>query len=87
MEIWNPVDGKVTSIEPRLPQETSQPLNSATMISIESNTALVILGGYSNGYLSDVWKYKYQNNWSKLGNLLGPRIEHVAINVPELKCP
>ena len=88
MEIWNPVDGSVKTIVAQLPQEINQPLNVATMISVENNTELVILGGYSAGYLSDVWKYKYlDNSWLKLRNLLSPRCEHVAIIMPELKCP
>ena len=90
MELWNPVDGSVKTIVAQLPQEkaTNQPLNVATMISVENNTELVILGGNSAGYLSDVWKYKYlDNSWAKLRNLLSPRFEHVAIIVPGLKCP
>ena len=38
--------------------------------------------------LLDVWRYFYANNsWKKVGNLLNPRSQHVALTGTGLKCP
>ncbi len=56
MGIRNPADGSVKTTE--LPQEVNviKALNSAKVISVENNRALVIFGGLTSDYLSDVWK-------------------------------
>ena len=54
MEIWNPVDGTVSTIVDKLPREitTSQMMYKFSMTAIRNNTEILTIGGWASSYLS-----------------------------------
>ena len=54
MEIWNPLARNVSTIASQLPQErsSSRPLKRFTMVSINNNTELLVLGGITDFVIS-----------------------------------
>ena len=84
MEVWNTFDGTLIIISDVLPQEIghTSSLDTSVMVSINDNTELVITGGWSNYFISEIWKYTYANNsWQMLGNLQTARSSHLAFLV------
>jgi len=63
-------------------------LRRARMISINNNSELVFTGGWSDEFLTEVWKYKYfSKSWELLGNIQIGRENHLFFPVTGMECP
>ena len=72
-----------------LPQEIGQSsgLNLFVMTSINYNTQLLMMGGYTNVYKSDIWKFTLANSsWDFMGSLKSARAEMAGFAVTGLSC-
>ena len=92
MELWNPETGSVTQISAQMPQEAALPTTNGLMqhrmMSINYNTELVIVGGFTTNAIADVWRYKYStNSWKKLGVLSTTITQHASFLVYNVSCP
>jgi hypothetical protein len=90
IDVWNPVDGTITTIVNEMPMEIGHtyPYHKSKLISVNKNTELVFFGGWSDNYITEVWKYKYVGNqWELLGNIQTGREAHIVIPVTGMKCP
>ena len=59
------------------------------MVSIKAGSALMLYGGkLGSTAISQIWKYSVdQDSWTKVGDLIKPRIEHASYAVTGLECP
>jgi len=90
IDVWNPVDQTSVTIVEEMPMEIghSNPHQRGKMISINGNTELVFLGGWSDIFITEIWKYKYtKNSWELLGNMQIGRENNLAIQVTGMECP
>ena len=82
----------MTQIVAQMPQEAALPSTNGLLqhrtMSINYNTELVMVGGWTTGSIADVWLYKYNNNsWTKLGVLSSPVTQHASFLVYNVSCP
>lgn len=58
------------------------------MISINYNTEIVLLGGWLDTSIADIWKFSFVNhNWTKLGQLSSGVAQFSSFLVNNIKCP
>ena len=89
MELWNSADGTVETIVDELPQEVGKPngIAKCRIISVNDNSELVFIGGYTDNFISDIWKFRMIDlNWQKLGDLSTLNAEHDSLAVSGLSC-
>ena len=89
LEIWNPLDGAIKLVSELLPTESENSfgLNHAQLIPINDGTEMVMYGGYQGDYQQEIWKFTVEtSSWTKIGNMLVPREEHVVLPVHGVTC-
>jgi hypothetical protein len=90
LEVWNPEDGTVTTLEP-LPSSIEN-LASSQLISINDNNDLLLYGGYSGEYKNmkyhdEVWRYtSADDTWTKVATMLGPKSSFVVLPLENIEC-
>jgi hypothetical protein len=74
----------------RVPLEikTNWPLGASSLVSINDNTELVMIGGWGGSFVgAEVYKYNYaQNSFQYLGNLQLPIQKPLLIPVVGIEC-
>lgn len=89
LEIWSPTDGIVKLVSEILPTETSQSLslNHGQLVPINNGREVLLYGGYQGSFQSDIWKFSEKDSsWTKVGNMLVGREEHVVLPVADVQC-
>ncbi len=62
-------------------------LNVFAMTSINYNTQLLMMGGWTGNFISDIWKFTFANNsWEFLGNLPTARGQMAGFSVSGFRC-
>jgi hypothetical protein len=62
-------------------------LNVGIMTSINYNTQLLMLGGWTGNYISDIWKFTLANSsWESMGKLPSVIGQITGFTVSGLKC-
>ena len=64
-------------------------INFPAVLSINGGSELMLYGGtVASKYVSGIWKYKTdQDSWTKVGDLIHARAEHITIAVTGIECP
>ena len=89
LKIWNPIDGTVKLVSDLLPTESENSfgLNHAQLVPINDGTEMVMYGGYQGDYQQEIWKFTEEtSSWTKIGDMLSPREEHVVLPVHGITC-
>ncbi len=90
LEIWSPIEGTVKLESQMLPTETlkSFGLNHAQLMPINKGSELLLYGGFQGSFQSQVWKFSEKDSkWTKFGQMLMEREEHIVLPVNHVKCP
>ena len=62
-------------------------LHKMVMTSINYNTQLLMIGGWADEPISDIWKFTLTNSsWEFMGDLESPRFEAAGFSVSGLSC-
>ena len=62
-------------------------LQNMVMTSINYNTQLLMIGGWADEAISDIWKFTLANSsWEFMGNFSSPRFEAAGFVVSGLSC-
>jgi len=91
LEIWNINTGAVKLVVDKMPLEiiTSLPVGGTSLIPINDNTELILMGGWGGAFYGlEVYKYNYPKNIFKyLGNLQMGIQFPLLIPVVGIECP
>jgi hypothetical protein len=86
MEIWNPIDGTVTTQIDVLPSEVGGGgLEDACMV--PRGREVLLYGGLAQTYSDEIWKFLLaENSWTKVGTMLYPREQLIVLPVKGIQC-
>ena len=88
IEIWNPIDGSVKVLNDTFPPRCED-VQVPQLISVNNGLELIY---YENWHFTiddnkGIWKFHQSNNsWNKIGEMLFPRDDFVALPVNDLTC-
>ena len=84
MEVWNPKDGTVKTLMSDFPP-TNYGQGGEQLISVKDSTELIFYHSHQNS--RGIWKYFVKSNsWSKVGDLIIPRVYFAAVPVYDMSC-
>jgi hypothetical protein len=84
MEVWNPLDGTVKTLMSDFPK-ANYAHGGDQLISVNEGSELIFY--YSHESSRGIWKYFAKNNsWSKVGDLIVPRVDCTAVPVHDMSC-
>ncbi len=89
IEFWNPADGTVEQVSYQIPAEdgSSIGLTHTQMLPINDGSEFILYSGYKVSHHKAIWRYNVAaKTWTKAGNVLTSRGEHVTLPVTGIDC-
>jgi hypothetical protein len=85
MQLWNPDDGSVKTVNSPL---TGDNHFGPSMLSVNNGKELILYEAYGSSKERGIWQYFLSNDtWTKIGEMVTPRMFAVALPVIGMACP
>ena len=89
IEVWNPVNGSVQVLNSTFPQAYSGIVQTPKLITVNNGSDLIFYEAFHENVDANkgIWMFHQSNNsGSKIGDMLFPRDDFVAMPVTDLTC-